>query len=166
VKTLVIYDSQFGNTQKIAEAIGRGVSEAAGEGNPVQLHRLGDVLPGDVTGLDLLLVGSPTHAFRATPEMKTWLKEIPDHGLQETAVATFDTRFTDEYIKSESRVLTVMSGLFGFAADPMGDELKKKGGRLVVAPEGFYVGGTEGPLLAGELERAVEWGRQVVAAAV
>jgi flavodoxin len=166
MQALILFDSQYGNTQKIAEAIAEGMREAGGMGHAVQLHRLGDVPPGDVTGLDLLVVGSPTHAFRATPEMKTWLKEIPDHALQGTAVAVFDTRFTDEHIKSESRVLTVMSGLFGFAADPMGDELKKKGGRLVVSPEGFYVSGTEGPLLDGELERAAEWGRQVVAATV
>ena len=43
--------------------------------------------------------------------------------------------------------------IFGYAAKPIADRLTKKGGNLAVPAEGFYVGGTEGPLLEGELER-------------
>ena len=41
--------------------------------------------------------------------------------------------------------------------------LEKKGGELVIPPEGFYVGDTEGPLLEGELERAADWAKQIIA---
>ena len=53
--------------------------------------------------------------------------------------------------------------LFGYAAKPIADRLQKRGGVLVVPPEGFYVEGTEGPLQEGELERASEWARRIVA---
>ena len=47
--------------------------------------------------------------------------------------------------------------LFGYAAKPIADRLKKKGGELTIPPEGVYVKGTEGPLKEGELERAADW---------
>ena len=54
--------------------------------------------------------------------------------------------------------------IFGYAAKPIADRLQKKGGELVVPPEGFYVADTEGPLLEGELKRAVDWANQITAA--
>ena len=56
--------------------------------------------------------------------------------------------------------------LFGYAAEPIAARLEKKGGELAVPPEPFYVGGTEGPLLEGELERAEDWARQIAASLV
>jgi hypothetical protein len=56
-----------------------------------------------------------------------------------------------------------MIGWFGYAAKPIADRLERKGGRLVVPPEGFFVEGTEGPLAAGELKRAAEWASRLKA---
>ena len=53
--------------------------------------------------------------------------------------------------------------IFGYAAKPIADRLAKKGGDLAVPPEGFYVGDMEGPLLEGELERAADWAKQILA---
>ncbi|MBN1220353.1 MAG: hypothetical protein JXM69_15605 [Anaerolineae bacterium] len=53
--------------------------------------------------------------------------------------------------------------VLGYAAKPISDRLKKKGGELAVPPEGFYVEETEGPLLEGEFERATDWARQILA---
>jgi flavodoxin len=52
----------------------------------------------------------------------------------------------------------------GYAAKPIADKLKKKGGKLVLPPEGFFVQGSEGPLKEGEVERAAEWAKQLLAA--
>jgi hypothetical protein len=51
--------------------------------------------------------------------------------------------------------------LFGYAAKPIADRLKKKGGELTIPPEGFLVKGTEGPLKEGELERAADWAKSL-----
>jgi flavodoxin I len=62
MKTMIIYDSAYGNTQKIALAIG----SALGSPEDVVVQRVGDVQPGQLAGLQLLIVGSPTQRFRPT----------------------------------------------------------------------------------------------------
>jgi len=71
--------------------------------------------------------------------------------------AAFDTRFALESIDSSTVRFIVKTG--GYAASTIAKELKKRGGNLVAAPEGFLVTGEKGPLKEGELERAKEWGR-------
>jgi flavodoxin I len=75
-------------------------------------------------------------------------------------VAAFDTRIAVEDVKNG--FLTFMVKIFGYAAKPIADGLKKTGGVLVVVPEGFFVKGSEGPLRDGELERAASWASQVI----
>lgn len=154
VKVLVVYDSVFGNTEQVARAIG----DALSAGNDVQVLRVGDVKPEHRAGLDLLFVGSPTRAFSPTPAVKKWLGSLPRQALQGVRVAAFDTRMNVQEVPS--RLLHVMAGIFGYAAEPMAKRLQSKGGRQAVTPAGFLVKGSEGPLQEGELERAAEWARQ------
>jgi flavodoxin I len=150
MKALVIYDSVFGNTEKIARAIGA---------DPVQVLPVGSVQPGQLAGLDLLIVGSPTRGFRATPAIQAFLKSIPPGSLKGVRVAAFDTRILLSDVNSA--ILNVMVRIFGYAAKPIADRLKEKGGELAAPPEGFLVAASEGPLKAGELERAAAWGTQI-----
>jgi flavodoxin I len=53
--------------------------------------------------------------------------------------------------------------LFGYAVHPLADRLTRKGETLAMPPEGFFVADTEGPLTAGELERAEAWVHQLIA---
>jgi len=158
MKTLVIYDSQFGNTEKVAQVIGRTFS-GMGE---VAVIRMTEVKPEDLTGLSLLIVGSPTQAFRPTKGMQTFLQELPEHALQDVRVAAFDTRISTAEVHNV--VLTGMVKIFGYAAKPMAEALQKKGGKLAAEPEGFYVTDKVGPLKDGELERASAWAGQLVQA--
>jgi flavodoxin len=158
MKALVIYDSVFGNTKKIAQAIG----DALGSQVDVEIVRVSDVKPDQLAGLTLLIVGSPTRQFSPTGATTSLLKSIPKDGLKGVKVAAFDTRFTVSEIE-KVRILAFFVRIFGYAAKPIADRLEKKGGELVVPPEGFYVGDTEGPLLEGELERAANWAKQVIA---
>ena len=155
MKVRVVYDSVFGNTEQVARAIG----EALGPRGDVETVRVGDVQAEELTGLDVLIVGSPTRALRPTGTTTKLLQAIPRGGLVGVKVAAFDTRISTTDINS--RAFGVMVKLFGYAADPIAKRLRKKGGELVVAPEGFFVEDTEGPLKEGELERAVEWTRQI-----
>lgn len=156
MKVLLIYDSVYGNTEKVARAIGNALSAQA---DATILH-VGEVRPENLAGADLLIVGSPTQAFRPLPAVKKWLESIPQNGLKGMKVAAFDTRIAPE--DTNSRVLPVMVRIFGYAAKPIADNLVKKGGKLAVPPEGFYVEGTEGPLKAGELDRATSWGAHLI----
>jgi flavodoxin I len=158
VKALIIYDSFFGNTEQIAQAIGRGL----GSSEEIQTLRVGMVNTEQLTGVELLIVGSPTRGFRPSPAISKLLKGIPKYGLKGILVAAFDTRFTEEEIKSSAKILPFMVNIFGYAAEPIAEQLEKKGGELIVPAEGFYVRGTEGPLLEGELSRAEEWARGII----
>ena len=152
MKILIIYDSVFGNTEQIAQAIGN----ALGSQEDVEILRVSNVKLEQLTGLKLLIVGSPTRQFRPTAAINNLLKRISKNGLKGVKVAAFDTRFTMSAIE-ESRVLPFFVRLFGYAAKPISDRLKKKGGELIIPPEGFFVEGIEGPLKEGELERAADW---------
>jgi flavodoxin len=153
---MVVYDSVFGNTEQVGQAIAR----ALGAPEDAQARRVTEVKPEQLVGLELLIVGSPTRAFQPTPATKQLLKGIPARGLEGVRVAAFDTRFAIEDV--DSAILTFMVKLFGYAAKPVADRLKGKGGNLAAPPEGFIVEGTEGPLREGELERAADWARSLV----
>jgi hypothetical protein len=67
----------------------------------------------------------------------------------------------------DSRVLRFaakMAGDSAFAAPRIASALEEAGAALVVGPEGFIVEDTEGPLRAGELERAAEWAGRILTA--
>ena len=88
MKSVVIYDSQYGNTQALAEAIAAELKTAG----PVSIEnaRTGTVdLPPD---LELLIVGGPTQAHGMTRPLRTQLDSLASHRLDGVAAATFDTR--------------------------------------------------------------------------
>jgi flavodoxin len=157
MKALVVYDSYFGNTEKVAQAIG----QALGSQDEVEVRRASDVQPQQLAGLDVLVVGSPTRAFQATQGVKRLLRRIPARSLKGVRTAAFDTRVSIEDV--DSAFLTFMVNLFGYAAEPIARRLQRKGADQALAPEGFIVEGTEGPMREGELERAADWASRLVA---
>lgn len=156
MKALIVYDSVFGNTEKVAQAMGAALEEQA----QVTAKRVGDVTSADVAGVDGLIVGSPTRKFTATSAIKNWIKGLPSGSLQGVKVAAFDTRIE---IKEETPgILKFFVKLFGYAAEPMAKNLVKKGGTQGMEPAGFIVEGTEGPLREGELTRAAAWATRIL----
>jgi flavodoxin I len=147
MKALVIYDSVYGNTEKIARVIGEAI---AGE---VRVLRAGEANPSDLGSIDLLIVGAPTQGGRATPAVNQFLGRVAGTAVKGINVAAFDTRLSKRWV-----------GVFGYAAGRIAKGLKKKGGSLVVPPEGFFVEGTKGPLQAGEPERAAAWAKGIASA--
>ena len=158
MKAMVAYDSTYGNTEQVARAVGA----ALGPGEDVETLRVGEVTPERLAGISLLVVGCPTQKFSPTGATTRMLKSIPNRGLKGVKVAAFDTRITEAEVE-RIKILAFFVKLFGYAAEPVADRLRKKGGDLVAPPEPFYVTGTEGPLLDGELERAGEWAAQILA---
>ena len=163
MKALVVYESMFGNTEKVARAIGEGLSEH-GE---VVLHDTATATPGDVADdVDLIVAGGPTHALSMSREdtrhdairkgarqglvgqgLREWLTALDD--LQGLSCATFDTRV------SKARLLP------GSAARAAARSLRRRGGRMVSSPQSFYVTDVAGPLVDDQLDRARSWGQQV-----
>jgi flavodoxin len=161
MNALVIYDSEFGNTEQIALAVGSKM----GSHEDVIVLKVSEVKTDQFAGLDLLIIGSPTQRFRPTPGINNMLNGIPLNSLKGVKVAAFDTRLTvGEINKTPVLAFFVrISGDSAYAAKHIANQLKKKGGQLVVPPEGFYVEGMKGPLVQGELERAADWAKHIYA---
>jgi flavodoxin len=142
MNTLVVYDSQFGNTERIAQSIASTLSEFG----QARAASVGQVRPGELQGVDTLILGCPTQGFRPTPAMQSFLGNIPREALSGLAVACFDTRFRGALWKHS-------------AAPRMARQLRAMGVDPLVPPESFFVKAMkkEGPLLAGEVERATRW---------
>ncbi len=155
MKTLVVYNSYFGNTEKVAQA----VCETLKSRGEAECRKVSEVDPGQLQGYDLLVVGSPTRAFQPSDGTKKFLKNIPTDALQGMDVAAFDTRINPE--ETNSGFLRFMVRMFGYADAPIARQLTKKGGRLSGKTEGFFVSASEGPLKDGELERAQDWARSL-----
>jgi flavodoxin len=155
---MIIYDSQYGNTEKIAQTIANVISQQ-GE---VEVVRVGDMKPDMFKGIDLLVVGSPTQQFRATEAMRLFLEDLPKDVVKGIRAATFDTRLTQAFIDKHPP-LSFFERIFGYAAERIAKALKEKGAILVVPGEGFYVNDTEGPLVEGEVEKAEQWARKLFA---
>ena len=145
MKTLVVYDSVYGNTEQIARAIGGAIT------GDVKVVHAGEVNPSELEGVDLLIAGAPTQRGRPTPAMQDFLNKISKSVINGVNVAAFDTRLSAKWV-----------GIVGYAAGKIASSLKKKGGALILPPEAFLVKGMEGPLKEGELERAAVWAQEVV----
>jgi flavodoxin len=163
MKAMVVYDSRYGNTERIAHAIGAGLSDALGAAVSVAVVDVSVAQPEQLAGLALLLVGSPTNGSQPSPPVQDFLKRIPEGNLQGVKVAAFDTRTDMDKLESAAHFFGKIFDHFGYAAPRILSGLEKKGGQAVKPPEGFFVKDTEGPLAEGELERATAWGRQLAA---
>ena len=146
MNTLVFYDSQFGNTERIAQVIADTL-RAFGQ---AQAIRVDPARPVEFQGVDLLILGCPTQGMRPTPAMQSFLGKVSYQSLSGLAVACFDTRFRGFLWKSS-------------AAPRMARQLRMMGVEPLVQPESYFVKAMkkEGPLLAGEVERAATWARML-----
>ncbi len=153
MQALVIYDSAFGNTAKIAQAIAQGLGTEA--------QHIGDVDLTQLSTLDLVVVGAPTQKMGILESMKAWLDALPDGSLKGVQTAAFDTRIDPADVPSRAERFMARVFLKRFAAEPINALLTAKGGQALITPAGFFVMDTEGPLRDGELERAAAWGRQM-----
>jgi hypothetical protein len=161
MKALVVYESLFGNTAAIA---GRIAETLTAEGIEAHSRPVTHVTPTETEGVDLLVVGGPTHAHGMSREstrkagasdkkntypdptvdegLRDWLDEIPA-GEGRPAVA-FDTRFDKPTI------------ITGSAAKGFAKKLEHHGFRLLAEPESFFVT-TAGPLEDDEMDHATAW---------
>ena len=156
MKTIILFESFFDNTQLIAEAIGKSLEIT----REVQVLNVKNINWNIIAKSELLIVGSATRAFRPCEATKQFLKNIPENGLKGINVAAFDTRILLSEIHSKVARYFVDKG--GYAAKHIAKALEKQGGKLVVPPEGFFVKDEKGPLADGELERAAKWAEQIV----
>jgi hypothetical protein len=167
MKALVIFESMYGNTRDVADAIGEGLRSSTWE---VDVVEVGDAPTLISSGVDLLIVGGPTHQFglsrpssrqsaangattpivSRTSGVREWMDkaEIGHLGI---ASAAFDTLLlTPRFLR-----------YFGRASRKIDKRLARLGCHPVVSPESFWVTGGKGPLADGEVDRAHTWGQHL-----
>ncbi len=149
---LVIYDSVFGNTEKVALAMAEALQNGARAVNVNQVPAL------NLQDFDFILIGSPTRGFKPTEGITAFLKSVTPSELSSKKLAVFDTRIPLETISNKFFRRIVKAG--GYADAVMKKLIEKKGGQ-VIGSEGFLVLASEGPLADGELERAAQWARSL-----
>jgi hypothetical protein len=168
MKTVIVYESMYGNTRVIADAIAQGLgSECEAVLVPVSQAR-----PQLLDGADLVVVGGPTHVHgmsRAStrkgaaeaarkpssgltldpgaegPGLRDWLADL---GQVNAPAAAFDTRLEGPAV------------LTGQASKGIARLLRQHGFTLAAKPESFLVTKAS-QLRDGEQDRARDWGRQL-----
>jgi hypothetical protein len=161
-RALVVYESVFGDAKTIALAVAEGLASRL----PVDVASAREAPPRVPADVRMLVVGGPNHAFSmprpATREgaVKDHGAEIPDtsFGLHEwldqvqvprgLSAAAFDTRM------DHPKLITKMD----HASKTEEKLLRHLHCRIVAPAEHFLVTSPQGPLLAGEEQRAREWG--------
>jgi len=141
MKSLVIYDSNFGNTKMIAETISKEL------GKDSKALFISDFDVKDLTGISLLIVGSPIIGWRPSEKMGTFLEVLGKNQLKGIKVATFDTR--------------VKVFFHGDAAKKILKKLKDARAESIIEPKAFFVKGKEGPLVDGEVKKAADWAKSI-----
>jgi hypothetical protein len=142
MKALVAYDSLFGNTELIARAVAAGL----GRDGEVEVARLSAVKLAE-SRWQLVVIGAPTQRRAVGRPTGRLLRQLDD--LAGVAVAAFDTRY---------RMPRLLSGA---ASVIIVNQLRAGGAVLLTEPASFFVRGREGPLEAGEVERAQAWGATI-----
>lgn len=147
MKAIVVYDSLYGNTKKVAEAI----ASFCGKNTKV-FHVAKNSHTFD--GVELLIVGSPTHGGRPSPAIREFLNTIPDNSLKGVRIVSFDTGITPE---GKGFFLRMIIHMFGYAARHITKMLVEKGGKEAAKPMTFFVVEKEGPIKQGELDKIPHW---------
>ncbi len=153
MKTLIVYFSKFGNTRRVAQAIAEAMKQA-GEARVVSIEQLA---ASDFAGVDLIVVGSPTHGFTVPEAVRSALGTLPPGILAGKSVVAFDTTVRPWPLRL-------------FRASPkLLRQLTQLGGKPVARPQTFFVrtGSTQGTgerdlLLEGQIERARDWANEIL----
>lgn len=159
---LVLYESFFGNTERVAQAVAAGLRL---EDWSVTVLDVSQVDDSALEGIDLLVVGAPTHAFSLSRSatrteavgrggsaaygqggMREWLERL-DRARTVRLAAAFDTR------------VSKVRHLPASAARRTSRILRSKDYHVLLTPHGFIVRDVEGPLEPHQTEDAIAWGR-------
>ncbi|KZE91495.1 flavodoxin family protein [Microbacterium sp. TNHR37B] len=167
-RVLVVYESMFGATRQIAEAIATGMGDAVAA-RVVAIGDLGETGVDD----DIVIVGAPTHAHGLSrPESRTEAARWALHDRQHLHLEPASGGGIREWLKSQPTWIirhaafdtrADMPRIFtGSAAVAIDRRLTKLGSRAIDEPHSFLVDKSS-QLLPNEADDARAWGASLAA---
>lgn len=141
MKALVVFDSNYGNTEKIAEIIANEL------GQDTKALSVSEFKEKNLEGIDFLVAGCPIIGWKPSEKMENFLNNLRINQLKGIKAAAFDTR--------------VKIFISGDAAGKVAKKLKEKGAEIIDKPQAFFVKRKENILVEGETEKASEWARKL-----
>lgn len=170
MRAVVVYESMYGNTRLVAEAIGEGLRPA----HEVVVVPVGEAGPEVMADAQILVVGGPTHAHGMS-RARTRQAAAEVAGKGEKAVVLEDgatgpgvrdwlasLEYPNVYAASFDTRVHMAAALTGRASKGIDRELSRHGMHRIAEPESFFVT-KEDTLEAGEAARARRWGEQLAA---
>ncbi|MFX1277561.1 MAG: flavodoxin family protein [Promethearchaeota archaeon] len=146
MRVLIVYDSKYGNTEKVAKLIAEGI--ISNKDNEVIVNNVKDVKLKTETSYDLILIGSPNHFGRHIGSIKKFINKLPKSQLKVKAYAVFDTYITVDFEKAVKKMETQINELM--------PDLKKASPGLSIKVEG--TGTSKGPITNEDLPKCKEFG--------
>lgn len=139
MNNLIIYDSNFGNTKKIAGVIGKDL-----QAKVIPVTKFD---PQVLENVKLLIVGSPINGWQPTQNIRNFLSTLGKRQLKGVKVTSFDTR-VDVFFHGNAGQLILRKLIWA-------------GGEKITDPEGFYVKTSQGPFFDDQIDRAHTWAESI-----
>ena len=152
MKGIVIYDTSYGNTQKIAQAIAEVLKESGIEVDTSYVKKVKRLSTKDY---GFLVLGSPTRFGTMSLTVKGFLDKVKSKEWANKPFAAYDTE-NPENIETSRKENKNWS-----AAEKIAEKLKEKQMNQLLPVLKSLVLGAKGPLKEGEIERAKKYGRQL-----
>jgi flavodoxin len=145
-KAIVVFESRWGNTQQVAEKIAEGMKQV--KGVEAVVKEVKDLDPGQLTGYDLILIGSPNHIGAATRNIGNLVNKLGGLELKGKKVAVFDTYMGGDYAKVTQKLEKMIS---------------QKAAEINLISPGLSikVTGFKGPVAEGELAKCTDFGKKL-----
>ena len=147
MKGIVVFDTSYGNTKTIAQAISETLKES---GIEVDAFYVKDVKKLSAKDYNLLVLGSPTKFGTMSFAVKRFLGKVKKEEWMNKPFATFDTENPENIERKE-----------GSAAEKIAEKLKEKQMNQLLPVLKAVVLGWKGPLQEGEIERTKEYAKEL-----
>ncbi len=152
MKGIVIYDTSYGNTKRIAETIAETLKES---GIEVDLFYVKDVKKLSAKDYDFLVLGSPTKFGTMSLAIRFFLGKVKSEEWMNKPFAAFDTENPEniERAQAENKEWS--------AAEKISEKLRDKKMNQLLPVLKAVVFGWKGPLKEGEIDRTKDYAREL-----
>jgi len=146
MKIVIVFESKYGNTRRVAEKIMEGISEVSGV--DASLRELKEVDVNRIPEYDVILIGSPNHMGGPTRSIKGFIDNLGGLQLEGKKFAVFDTYMGRDFEKTVRKMEKQISE-------------RNTGLKRIAAGLSVKVRGIKGPIVESEIPKCRDFGRNI-----